>query len=126
MAVKTGVREGVGISTANLANLVRLRGSLMEPTLAIDPLGAARTAVSAGAAVASGGLSLLAEQVLQGAGETEDVCAIALGETPAPAAESSPEEKAAPALPSLPDNPVDAVEDMGKSLGEGLKGLFGN
>ncbi|WP_404380637.1 AsmA family protein [Caenispirillum salinarum] len=123
MAVKTGVREGAGLATANLANLVRLRGPLTDPTLAVDPLGAARTAVSAGAAIASGGLSLLAEQVIERTAEPEDVCAVALGRKPAPA--PAQEQQAAPAQPSVPDNPLDAVKGMGENLGEGLKGLFG-
>jgi uncharacterized protein involved in outer membrane biogenesis len=120
MAVKTGVREGAGMATANLANLVRLRGPLTDPSLAVDPLGAARTAVSAGAAIASGGLSLLAEQVLERTAEPEDVCAVAMGQAPAPA----PAQQA-PSPSATPDNPLDAVKGMGENLGEGLKGLFG-
>ncbi|EKV29275.1 hypothetical protein C882_0582 [Caenispirillum salinarum AK4] len=125
MAVKTGVREGAGLATANLANLVRLRGPLTDPSLAVDPLGAARTAVSAGAAIASGGLSLLAEQVIERTAEPEDVCAVALGQAPARASQPPQDQQAAPSQAPAPDNPLDAVKGMGENLGEGLKGLFG-
>lgn len=127
MAVKTGVSEGAGVATANLANLIRLQGSLTDPTLAVDPLGVARTAVSAGAAIASGGLSLLAEQVITRSADSEDVCAIALGQKAAsdPASTSTEDQEAAPVQPAIPAESLDAVKDLGENLGEGLKSLFG-
>lgn len=123
MAVKTGVSEGAGVATANLANLIRLQGSLTDPTLAVDPLGVARTAVSAGAAIASGGLSLLAEQVITRSADSEDVCAIALGQKAAsdPASTSTEDQEAAPGSARDPRRVPRRSERLGRKFGRGLE-----
>lgn len=108
LALKTSVREGAGIATANLANLVRIQGPILDPGIGIDPLGAARTAVSIGGAVATGGLSLLAESLIERTVGTDDACAVALGRAP-----QKPAPAAAPA--------ADPVQGLGNTL----KGLFG-
>jgi uncharacterized protein involved in outer membrane biogenesis len=85
MAIRPTVKEGLGLGTANLAQLVRLTGSLSDPRIGVDLKGAARQGLSIGAAVATGGLSLLGERLL-----TEVVdphpCVTAMG-SKAPAAE---------------------------------------
>lgn len=126
MAVRTGVRQGAGIATADLANLIRVQGRLADPQIGIDPLGAARTAISTGAAIASGGLSLLAEQVIDRTSADPAPCATALGKAP-PADTAAPAATAAPApAQALPETPAEAIKDLGETLNQGLKGLFGS
>ncbi len=67
LAIRPSVNQGLRIGVANLAELVRVTGPLMEPRIGLDTMGAARQTVSIGAAVATGGLSLLGEAVLKGA-----------------------------------------------------------
>lgn len=121
LAVKTAVREGTGIATANLANLVRVQGSILKPAVGIDPLGAARTAVSIGGAIASGGLSLLAETLIERTTGDAGACDVALGKAaPAPAAAPAPGQ-IAPAPAPAEAAPADPVQGIGNAL----KGLFG-
>jgi uncharacterized protein involved in outer membrane biogenesis len=67
LAIRPSVTQGLRIGAANLAELVRVTGPLTEPRIGLDTMGAARQAVSIGAAVATGGLSLLGEAALKGA-----------------------------------------------------------
>ena len=67
LAIRPSVTQGLRIGVANLAELVRVTGPLTEPRIGLDTMGAARQTVSIGAAVATGGLSLLGEAVLKGA-----------------------------------------------------------
>ena len=58
IAFRAKPREGIGISLGTVANqLLEVRGTLQSPRIAVD---AGRTATTTGAAVATGGLSLLA------------------------------------------------------------------
>ncbi|MEW5726591.1 MAG: AsmA family protein [Pseudomonadota bacterium] len=84
-------REGVGISLGGaVAGLTRVRGTLANPSVGVDELGAARTAASVGAAVATGGLSLLGELLLDKVNGDDAPCATALGK----AARKAPAKKA--------------------------------
>lgn len=76
--------EGLGLSVGGqLAGLTRLRGTLAAPELSVDEIGAARTALSVGAAAATGGLSLLGELLLDKVTADGDPCrtALAMGGT---------------------------------------------
>jgi hypothetical protein len=58
IAFRAKPREGIGISLGTVANqMLELRGTLKSPRIRVD---AGRTATTTGAAVATGGLSLLA------------------------------------------------------------------
>lgn len=73
-------RQGLGISLGGqVAGLTRLRGTLADPVIGIDELGTARTAASVGAAVATGGLSLLGEFLFDKATADSSPCQTALG-----------------------------------------------
>ena len=126
LAVKPEAREGLGVSLGGVAGLARVRGTLAEPTVGLDEAAAAKQAASIGAALATGGLSILGEALVNRATRDSHPCQTALGMAPAepqPAAtgndttgtggggESSPAEKGV----------KDAVEDIGNAL----KGLFG-
>jgi uncharacterized protein involved in outer membrane biogenesis len=95
LALRPSVREGLRIGVANLAELVRVTGPLREPHIGLDTMGAARQTVSIGAAVATGGLSLLGEAVLKGAIDPHPCqSALAAGAPSAPGA--SRPDKAGP------------------------------
>ena len=65
LALRPNVKEGLGIGAASLAELVRITGTLSNPSVGIDTLGSARTALSVGGAIMTGGLSLLGEAALK-------------------------------------------------------------
>jgi hypothetical protein len=83
LAVRPKARRGLRISFGQVAaQLVRVRGTLAEPYLGVDALGTARTAASVGAAVATAGLSFLAEQLVTEVTEVKDPCKAALAAKP--------------------------------------------
>ncbi len=61
IALTPKAREGIGVSASSLAKLVRLGGSLSDLKAEADPAGFLKSGASIGAAVASGGLTLLAQ-----------------------------------------------------------------
>ncbi len=54
-------RQGLGISLSNLSSVVRLGGTLGKPQPVADPSGILKAGATIGAAVATGGLSLLGQ-----------------------------------------------------------------
>ena len=72
IAFRAKPREGIGISLGTVANqLLELRGTLKSPRIAVD---AGRTATTTGAAVATGGLSLLARGLWDRLSAETDTC----------------------------------------------------
>lgn len=67
-----------GFNVGSLAALTRIGGTLSEPRLTVDAMGTARTAASVGAAVATGGLSLLGELLFDTATTDRNPCRTAL------------------------------------------------
>ena len=57
-------KKGLGLDSSNLAKLVVLQGPLQDPQIGIDVKGTAREAASLGAAVATGGLTLVGKRLL--------------------------------------------------------------
>ncbi|OFX13753.1 MAG: hypothetical protein A2516_10420 [Alphaproteobacteria bacterium RIFOXYD12_FULL_60_8] len=107
-------RQGIGLSAGSLTSAVKLGGTLAEPTPTIDAMGAAKTGLKVGRALATGGLSLLADALVDKATADTTPCATALGQkAPAPAQQQPTETQPQP-QPANNPNPVDA-----------LKGLFG-
>jgi len=121
LGIKTEPREGLGISVAGLASVVRLSGPLSNPGVKVDPLGAGKAALSVGTAIATGGLSLLAGGILDRATADGAPCDTALGIKPAakPATQQPAEQQ--PATQEEPKGPAGVIEGIGKGLG----GLFG-
>ena len=65
-------REGIGISLGTLANsFLAVRGTLSAPRVTLDPKG---SATATGAAVATGGLSLLARGLWDRLSAEKDIC----------------------------------------------------
>lgn len=121
-------REGLGISLSQLAELVRLGGTLANPTPKTDTKAALMTGLSAGAAVATGGLSILAQGLFDKSGSDINPCDTALGIEPkkqqttttTTTTEKPVEEK------SAVEKTTDTVKDAAGAIGNKLKGLFGD
>jgi uncharacterized protein involved in outer membrane biogenesis len=119
-AVKPEARQGLGINLSSVAGMVRLTGTLADPTVGLDALGAAKGALSVGTAIATGGLSVLAEGLMGRATADENACQTALGKTVA----------AQPAAATPPPATETKKEDGGfggflKSLGKSLDRTLG-
>ncbi len=110
---KPEAREGLGINIgASLSSLVRIHGPLAKPAVGIDSEGAARTAASVGAALATGGLSVLGQALLDRTSRDPHPCQTAMGKVlPAEASGKSGGE-------SKPKGPLEG-------LGSAIEGLFG-
>jgi len=122
IGVNPQAREGVGISVGQLAELVRLKGTLANPKAEIDTKAAVMAGVSAGAAVATGGLSILGQGLFDRSTADENPCDTALGIAPKKkvVAEKPVEEK------STVEKATDTVKDAASAIGDAFKGLFGN
>ncbi|MCG8507735.1 MAG: AsmA family protein [Rhodospirillales bacterium] len=118
-AMKPEARQGAGINLAGgVAGLVRVGGTLAEPGVGVDKVGAAKKAASVGAALATGGLSLLGEALLSRSSRDPSPCLTALGKAP----EAKPAAKPAATPKSQPE--TDKPASAGDKLGEDAKGLF--
>jgi uncharacterized protein involved in outer membrane biogenesis len=81
--IKPEPKEGIGVSAGKLASLVKISGTLANPKPTTDAGGALSTGASVGAAVATGGLSLLAEGLLDRVTADSNPCDTALGKNAA-------------------------------------------
>lgn len=75
-------RAGIGINMADLVGLVRMSGTLAQPGVAVDKTALLEAGLSTSAAVASGGLTVLAEGLIDRATVDENPCQTALGIKP--------------------------------------------
>ena len=64
LALQPMARQGLGVNLASIADLWQIRGSLNNPQLVVDAGKITWKAFSLGAALATGGISLLAEGLL--------------------------------------------------------------
>lgn len=87
--IKPEAREGLGINLGGVASIVRVTGTLGEPSVGLNPLEAGKKALSVGAAIATGGLSLLAEGVFDRITAVDSPCRVALGQDSGSAASGS-------------------------------------
>lgn len=71
-------RKGIRIGAGTLSSLARVQGTLANPRLGTDLKGMAKTGARVGIAVATGGLSLLAEGLYDSATEDDQPCQTAL------------------------------------------------
>jgi uncharacterized protein involved in outer membrane biogenesis len=139
IAIRTEPREGVGLSASSLAGLVRVGGTLADPTPEVDAVGASKVGASAVAAVATGGLSLLAQGLYSRASADEAPCDTALGiKKPKPprtasriSSRSDDDDPTAhdPNATRATGETSESSESLGdalKGVGDSIKGLFGN
>ncbi len=115
LAIKPHVREGVPIKVPQIAELVRFRGPFKSPAVAIDAVGTATTVARIGAAVYTGGLSIIGESLLSSATAAEgNLCHIALGRS---AGRDTPSVADAPT--KKPGIPI--VDGIGKAIGKAFR-----
>lgn len=79
LAVHPYALEGVTVSVGQLANLVRLQGSFLNPRIGANVESIGKTALSVGAAIATQGGSLALESMLDQFSKDPDPCATAMG-----------------------------------------------
>ena len=65
LSIRPRVRQGLSIPIPQIAELVRLRGSFAAPTVAVDAVASAATIARIGAAIGTGGLSVLGETLVR-------------------------------------------------------------
>ena len=79
LAIRPAVKSGFGLAGApSAAQFVRITGTLAEPKIELSTLATARTALSAGGAIATGGLSLIGEALFKKASADYHPCRTAL------------------------------------------------
>ena len=111
LSIKPQIRQGIAITVPQVAELVRFHGPFTGPSVGIDATATAATVARLGAAMSTGGLSVLGETLLaQARADPGAPCQIALGRGGAGA--STAKSTSVPAA---------ATEGIGKALGR----LFG-
>lgn len=115
---KPRAREGLGVNLAQLGDVMHIGGTLSNPRPQADVKGALRTAGTVGAAVATGGISLLAEGLFNRTFATDDPCAVALGKKP-----SGNDRKAGASGSTEKDKPREDKNTLEKA-GDAVKGMF--
>jgi len=73
-AVTPRPRKGLGLGAANFAQVVRIGGRLAAPKVEADPAGFLKSGAKIGAALYTGGLSVLAEGLFNRLQATDNVC----------------------------------------------------
>lgn len=106
LAVRPSARRDVAKAIPlDLASLVVVKGPIADPSLTLDPKGVAAMAMAIGAAGATGGLSMLAERLLQAPTDPHPCRFAATGQAgpaqPTSAPASQPSQPSQPA--ALPD-----------------------
>lgn len=91
-------RKGVGVNIGAAASLVRLEGSLAKPKVVADPKGMFTSSLATGAAIYTGGLSVLAQGLIKRALYSGSACDGDL--TDLPGVDEIPEEILRPAQPA--------------------------
>jgi uncharacterized protein involved in outer membrane biogenesis len=121
-AINLGVRpyamEGVGLNLSSIAGAAKIGGTLANPKAEIDAANALKAGASAGVAVVTGGLSLLAQGLFSKAGNDPEPCNTALGIV-------SASQPATPVESSGQNEEQNAGEKAIDGVKNTLKGLFG-
>jgi uncharacterized protein involved in outer membrane biogenesis len=118
-SLRPEARQAGGIGAGELVKLLRVRGSLGEPKIGIDELESAKAAASIGGAVATGGLSSLAQALAKKPTADPQPCETAKGKGPAPAAPAKSGPAPSTAAPAQPP------PKSGSPADQLLRGLFG-
>jgi len=107
LSIKPQLRQGISVNVDEIAQLVRFRGPFTSPSVAIDAVATATTVARIGAAVSTGGASLLGEALLSHiAANPGSPCEVALGHV-TPNAAAAGKGQAKPGAPA---------DDLGKAL----------
>ena len=83
LSIRPRVRQGIPIEIPQIAELVRFRGPFAAPTVSVDAMASAAAIARIGAAIGTGGLSVLGETLLAQAAPSAGAgaCEVALGKT---------------------------------------------
>ena len=73
LGINPKARSGVGVDIASLAKFVAMKGHLSQPSMGVSASGTLKSALNIGAAISTGGLSLIASGLVDKA-ITGDVC----------------------------------------------------
>jgi uncharacterized protein involved in outer membrane biogenesis len=106
LALRPTVKEGLGLGAASLVDLVRVTGTLADPSVGVDTLGSAKAALTVGGAVMTGGLSLLGQSLFSKTTADPHPCQTALAggtlqRTAPSAAQGTPKEDEGGVLGSI-------------------------
>lgn len=119
-------RQGIGLNLAGLGDFVRLGGTLADPRPVTDAGGAATAGLKVGAAVATGGLSILAEGLFDRVTVDDTVCAVAAGEQPLQATGQPAADTDQSVVEKAAGRTRDTVKRAGDTVRGVFKGLFGD
>ncbi|MFQ5617774.1 MAG: AsmA family protein [Rhodospirillales bacterium] len=122
LAVRPRPKEGLGLSLGGLAGLVRIKGTLANPGVGVDEMEVAKTGVRVGAALATGGLSMVAQGLFDTATEGAPPCQVALGKVSPATASTAPAQQPAPP-PAARTEEKGVVESVTKGVSEGIGGV---
>lgn len=112
LAISPRVRQGIPIDLLQIADLVRLRGPFASPSVVVDSKASVAAVARIGAAVGTGGVSLVGESLLsRPAGGAANSCDVALGRTTATEVAGAGKQRATGA-PTVP-----VTDDVTKALG---------
>ena len=117
-------KGGIGVSVADIVTpLVRVRGTMANPTVGVSAEGAvgsvAEKAADVGGAIVSSGFSLLGGGLPSRVAERGSPCRIALGEKSAKAADQAGE-------PEEEEDDGGLIEDVTEGITDGINRLFGD
>ena len=111
LAVTPRAKVALPVNVAQFAGLVHVRGPLASPQIGVDTKATAATVAQLGAAFTKGGIAGVGGALAAGAStDATNLCDVALGRAPAPAAAASTAGSPAPAA-----NPN---AELGKALGK--------
>jgi hypothetical protein len=124
IGVKPKPRSGIGVSVSSLADFIRLGGTLSKPRVTTDAKGAATAGIRVGAAVATAGLSVLAEGLFSRVSADADVCGIALGAESIRASDDGDDDTSL--IESTAAKTKDLIQGAAGKVQGVFKGLFGD
>ena len=112
LSIKPQIRQGIKLDISQFASLVRFHGPFNAPVVGVDSVASAKAIATIGAAAATGGMSLLGQELLANVrADPGAPCQIALGNF----AKSQPDANtAAP-------TPAQSIGDIGSALGKLFK-----
>ncbi|MEO8741349.1 MAG: AsmA family protein [Casimicrobiaceae bacterium] len=112
LSIKPQFRQGIKLDISQIASLVRFHGPFSAPVVGVDSVASAKAIATIGAAAATGGMSLLGQELLARArADPGAPCQIALGNV----AKAQPETNAPASAPAQ------AIGDVGSALGKLFK-----
>ncbi len=120
ITAKPKPREGIGLNLSGLAGAVGLGGTLANPAARADAVGVAKTAAKVGAALATGGLSILAEGLFDRATVDDTICEVVHSQKQASSKPGQTQTSS-----SKPAETKQAKDNPLEEVGSAIKGFFG-